>query len=274
MTSGELTMSNAFTTFASDLRGGKPTYAAFIGLAEPLVTEHLMRDGFDTAIIDMQHGLHTTQSAILAITAAAAAGKAVFVRPPVGAFPEASRMLDAGAIGIVAPMINTIADARQLAAYCKYPPLGERSWGPYRATGLVGIEGQAYLEAANDLTLAIAMVETRAALDILDDILSVPGIDGVFVGPSDLSIALSNGAQVDQFAADVDEALTHVAQRCKAHGKIASCFALTGARAAEMIARGFHMSSVATDQVLMKNAAKAELAIARGAVKPGATRTY
>jgi 4-hydroxy-2-oxoheptanedioate aldolase len=267
-------MSNVFTTFASSLRAGTPAYAAFIGFAEPLVTENLMRDGFDTAIIDMQHGLHTTQSAILAIGSAAAAGKAVFVRPPVGAFPEASRMLDAGAIGIVAPMINTIEDARQLAAYCKYPPLGERSWGPYRATGFVGFEGQAYLEAANDLTLAIAMVETRAALDILDDILAVPGIDGVFVGPSDLSIALTNGGTVDQFHPEVDKALTHVANRCKAHGKIASCFSMTGARAAEMIARGFHMSSIATDQVLLRSAAKAELAAAKGGVKAAASKTY
>jgi 4-hydroxy-2-oxoheptanedioate aldolase len=178
-------MSNVFTSFAASLRGGTPAYAAFVGLAEPLVTESLMRDGFDTAVIDMQHGLHTTQSAILAIGAAAVAGKAVFVRPPVGAFPEASRMLDAGAVGIVAPMINSLADAQTFAGYCKYPPLGERSWGPYRATGLTGLDGEAYLKSANDITLAIAMIETRQALDLLDDILAVPGIDGVFVGPSD-----------------------------------------------------------------------------------------
>jgi 4-hydroxy-2-oxoheptanedioate aldolase len=72
----------------------------------------------------------------------------------------------------------------------------------------------------------------------------------------------------------VDKALTHVAQRCKAHGKIASCFSMTGARAAEMIARGFHMSSIATDQVLLKNAAKSELAVARGAGKAAGARTY
>jgi 4-hydroxy-2-oxoheptanedioate aldolase len=267
-------MSNVFTSFAASLRGGTPAYAAFVGLAEPLVTESLMRDGFDTAVIDMQHGLHTTQSAILAIGAAAVAGKAVFVRPPVGAFPEASRMLDAGAVGIVAPMINSLADAQTFAGYCKYPPLGERSWGPYRATGLTGLDGEAYLKSANDITLAIAMIETRQALDLLDDILAVPGIDGVFVGPSDLSIALTHGATVDQFHPEVDKALTHVAQRCKAHGKIASCFSMTGARAAEMIARGFHMSSIATDQVLLKNAAKSELAVARGAGKAAGARTY
>jgi 4-hydroxy-2-oxoheptanedioate aldolase len=268
-------MSNVFTSFAASLRGGTPAFAAFIGLAEPLVTENMMRDGFDTAIIDMQHGLHTTQSAILAIGAAAVAGKAVFVRPPVGDFPAASRMLDAGAVGIVAPMINTIEDARKLAAYTKYPPLGERSWGPYRATGLAGLDGVAYLKAANDITLTIAMIETREALGILDDILAVPGIDGVFVGPSDLSIALTRGETVDQFHPEVDAALTHVAARARAYGKIASCFAMTGARAAEMIARGFHMSSIATDQVMLKSIVKAELAVARaGGAASGGAKTY
>ncbi len=267
-------MSNIFTDFAASLRGGTPAYAAFIGLPDPLITEGLLRDGFDTAVIDMQHGLHTTQSVIQAIGAGAAAGKPVFVRPPVGDFAFASRALDAGAVGIVAPMINTIDDARRLAAYTKYPPLGERSWGPYRATGLTGLQMGDYLKAANDITMTLAMVETREALDILDDILSVPGIDGVFVGPSDLSIALSNGAHVDQFHPDVDAALTHVAQRARAHGKIASCFSMTGARAAEMIGRGYHMSSIATDQVLLRNAAKAEIAAARGAHKPGAAKSY
>jgi 4-hydroxy-2-oxoheptanedioate aldolase len=267
-------MSTPLTRLGASLRAGTPAYAAFIGLSEPLVTENMLRDGFDTAVIDMQHGLHTTQSAILAIGAAAAAGKAVFVRPPVDDFAEASRMLDAGALGIVAPMINTIEDARRLAAACKYPPLGTRSWGPYRATGITGLDGQDYLDAANDITLAIAMVETREALDILDDILATPGIDGVFVGPSDLSIALTKGAVVDQFHPEVDKALTHVAARAKAHGKIASCFAMTGARAAEMIARGFTMSSIATDQVMLKNAVKAELAVARGGTGAGAAKTY
>lgn len=267
-------MSNAFATFAAALRGGKPALAAFIGLPDPVVTESLLREGFDTAVIDMQHGMHTTQSVIGAIGAGAAAGKPVFVRPPVGDFAFASRALDAGAVGVVAPMINTIEDARKLAAYCKYPPQGERSWGPYRATGLFGREMNDYLHSANDMTLAIAMVETREALDILDDILAVPGIDGVFVGPSDLSIALSKGAHVDQFHADVDAALTHVAARARAHGKIASCFSMTGKRAAEMLARGFHMSSIATDQVLLKSAAKAELAAARGAAQSAGAKSY
>jgi 4-hydroxy-2-oxoheptanedioate aldolase len=267
-------MSNLLANFAASLRAGNPALAAFVGFSEAQVAENLLRDGFDTAILDMQHGLHSTQSVIVAIGAAAAVGKAVFVRPPVGDFAFASRALDAGAAGVIAPMINSVEEARAFASFCKYPPLGERSWGPYRATGITGLDLKPYLAVANSFSLAIAMIETRPALDALDDILSVPTIDGVFVGPSDLSIALTNGATVDQFHPEVDAALTLVANRARAHGKIASCFAVNGKRAAEMIARGFHISSIATDQVLLRNAATSELAAARGAMAPAKATGY
>ena len=108
-----------------------------------------------------------------------------------------------------------------------------------------------------------AMIETRAALAALDDILAVPGIDGVLVGPSDLSIALSGGAAVNPDSAEVDAALTHVVARAKAHGKFAALFTFSGAKAKVMAARGFAMCSISTDQLLLRQAAKAELAAAR-----------
>ena len=103
-----------------------------------------------------------------------------------------SRALDFGAEGIIAPMINTAADARAFAAAAKYPPVGERSWGPHRATTLAGLADQSvYLREANDHVITLAMIETRTALGNLDAIVDTPGIDGLFLGPSDLSIALS-----------------------------------------------------------------------------------
>ena len=91
-------------------------------------------------------------------------------------------------------MINTPADARAFAAAAKYPPIGERSWGPHRATTLAGLPDQSvYLREANDHVVTLAMIETRTALDNLDAIVDTPGIDGLFLGPSDLSIALSGG---------------------------------------------------------------------------------
>ncbi len=118
------------------------------------------------------------------------------MRVPVGDFASASRLIDAGAAGVIAPMINSRADAERFASFAKFPPVGERSWGPRAALALSGLDLQGYLASANRLTQAIAMIETREALDALDDILAVAGIDGVFIGPADLSIALEQRRQM------------------------------------------------------------------------------
>ena len=146
----------------------------------------------------MQHGSHTTESIMRGVAAITLVGKPAIVRIPIGRFETASRALDFGAAAVIAPMVNSVADAKAFGAAMKFPPLGERSWGPTRVIALHGAPSlQAYLESANSDTLAIAMIETRAAQAVLDEILALDTIDGVFVGPSDFSIALSNGAKVD-----------------------------------------------------------------------------
>ena len=163
----------------------------------------------------------------------------------------------------IAPMINSADDARRFAEFMKFPPLGKRSWGPRAALSLSGLVGPAYLHSANAITLAIAMIETREALDALDDILTTPGIDGVFVGPSDLSITLSGGAGVDPHGPAVDAALSRVVERAAAHGKFAGLFCIDGARAKTSLARGFALCTVSTDLILLRAAARVELAAAR-----------
>ena len=138
-------------------------------------------------------------------------GAAPVVRVPVGDFALVSRALDFGAEGIIAPMINTAADARAFAAAAKYPPIGERSWGPHRATTLAGLADQSvYLREANDHIITLAMIETRTALANLDAIVDTPGIDGLFLGPSDLSIALSNGGSLDPLSNEVERELDRI----------------------------------------------------------------
>ena len=172
-----------------------PVFCAWVGMNEPAVAEALAREAFDAVVLDMQHGALDFAGASRAILAVALAGKPAIVRVPVGEFPLASRLLDAGAAGIIAPMINSRDDARRLVAFTKFLPLGERSWGPRAVLPLSGLDAPAYLAAANAMTQTIAMIETRAALEALDDILGVEGVDGVFIGPSDLSIALSDGRE-------------------------------------------------------------------------------
>jgi 4-hydroxy-2-oxoheptanedioate aldolase len=251
--------------FAGRLRAGPTAFAAWIGLKDPSLPEIMLREGFDCTILDWQHGFHDFASILNGITSAHAAGKPALVRIGVGEFDAAARFLDWGAMGIIAPMINSAADAKTLVELTKYPPLGARSWGPARALGMTGLSMPDYLAQANTACLTIAMIETRAALNAIDDILTVEGIDGVLVGPSDLSIALSNGALVNANDPDVDLALTQIAASVKKAGKLACAFCIDGERAGELSQRGYHLLSVGTDQLLMKSIARSELAKARNA---------
>jgi 4-hydroxy-2-oxoheptanedioate aldolase len=256
-------MTSPVAALAARTSAGTPSLAAWCGIPEPQVAELLVREGFDCAVLDMQHGGYDIATATAGITAVTLAGKPAVVRIPVGEFSVASRMLDMGAAGIIAPMVNSIEDARRLASFAKLPPVGERSWGPARALAITGLSMGEYLARANGFSLAIAMIETRAALAALDDILAVDGIDGVFVGPSDLSIALSDGSSVNQLSPQVDSALDHIARRAKAAGKLASAFCADGKRAAEVIRKGYSLVSIGTDGLLVRAGAKAEIERAR-----------
>lgn len=248
---------------AHRLASGRGVLSAWIGVNDAVVVDALAREGFDAVTLDMQHGGVDFVGATRGVLAAALAGKPAIARVPVGDFATASRLADAGAAGVIAPMINSAQDARRFAEFMKFPPLGGRSWGPRAALPLSGLSGAAYLQGANAATLAIAMIETREALDGLDDILATPGIDGVFVGPSDLSIALTRGASVDPHGPEVDAALSRVIERTRAHGKFAGLFCIDGARAKLAQARGFALCTVSTDLILLRAAARLELAAAR-----------
>lgn len=267
-------MTHPLLCHADLLRSGKPTFTAWTGLPNPVIAETLAREDFDSVTFDMQHGMHDQASVIQGISLAALAGKPSLVRIALEDFSFASRALDFGAMGVIAPMINSVADARRLVAATKYPPLGERSWGPIRTLPMLGLSMQEYLSTANRSTLAIAMIETQSALDCLDGILELEGIDGVFVGPSDLSIALFKGARIDQNAPEVDAALHHVVARAKAHGKFATAFTMSGARAAAHAEMGFAMMTICHDTFLLQAGARAELKAARGGLGPQGKSGY
>lgn len=250
-------------SFPDLLKAGTPLLTAWCGLPDPSVPGLLAREEFDAVVMDMQHGSIDFAAALQAVPLIAAAGKPALVRVPVGDFASASRFLDAGVSGVIAPMINTIEDARLFASFMKFPPVGQRSWGAYGALSLSGLDASDYLRRANDLTVSFAMVETREALAILDEILGVPGIDGVFIGPSDLSIALSGGKGVDPASHEVEQALDHVLARVRAAGKIAGIYAPSGARAGELARKGFNMVSIGSDIAMLRAGAQASLAAAQ-----------
>jgi 4-hydroxy-2-oxoheptanedioate aldolase len=251
------------TVLAQRLKAGDTLYSAWSTLPGSLIVEVLARLDFDCVTFDVQHGLHDVASLAGGVGAAALSGKPSLVRIPVADNAFASRAVDMGAEAIIAPMINSAADARALVAAVKYPPLGERSWGPRRAIGLSGLSPQAHIEAANANTLAMAMIETTAALAALDAILAVPGIDGVFVGPSDLSVTLSEGRRIAPLDANLDATIAQVAERATAAGKFAGVFCATAARARQFRDYGYRFIALATDHDYLVAGATAMLETSR-----------
>jgi 4-hydroxy-2-oxoheptanedioate aldolase len=257
-------MTTSFS-LAQRLRAGETVHSGWCGLAVPIAAEVIAREGFPAVTIDMQHGLWDAASTVSAVTAICHGGAAPVVRVPLGDFATASRALDFGAEGIISPMINSASDARALVAATKYPPLGERSWGPHRATMLAGISDQKdYLREANALTVTFAMIETRAALDNLAAIAETPGIDGLFLGPSDLSIALSRGASLDPMAQEVDRELQRIAEAAHKAGKVLGAYCHTAERAVALAKRGVRFLAVGSDLGFLRAGIGAALKTLRG----------
>jgi 4-hydroxy-2-oxoheptanedioate aldolase len=249
-------------SLARRFKDGETVHTGWCGLPYPIVAELVAREGFPAVTLDSQHGLWDTAAIVTGIAAVRQGGAAPIVRVPVGDFALVSRALDFGAEGIIAPMINTQADARAFAAAAKYPPVGERSWGPHRATMLGGIADQKdYLAEANALTVTFAMIETRTALANLDAIVATPGIDGLFLGPSDLSIALSEGRTLDPLSKDVDTEIDRIVAAAGKAGKIAGAYCHTAARAVALGKRGFRFLAVASDMGFLRAGAAAQLKV-------------
>jgi len=243
------------------LRGGETIVTAWSALPDPRVPALLGRAGYAAVTFDMQHGLHDLASVILGIPAAVAGGAAPIVRLAVDDFAGASRVVDAGAVAVIAPMIDDAASARRLVAHVKYPPLGQRSWGPFAAMAAAGVaDADAWLAGANAATLAFAMIETEQALAALPDILAVDGLDGVFVGPSDLSIALGRGARLAASEAATLDVVRDIGAAALAAGRLAGVYCQSAAEVAAMQAAGFRLIAYGHDAGLLSAAAAATLA--------------
>lgn len=250
---------------AADLAAGRTVMTAWSGLPSVDIVDALARTAYDAVTLDMQHGAHVEASVHAAIPAIVAQKKAAIVRIPVGRNDVASRAADFGAEAVIAPMINSVEEARAFAAAMKYPPGGERSWGPGRAMQVHGIASlKDYLASANAAVLTFAMIETRRALDALDAILAVNGIDGVFVGPSDFSISWTGGQSIDPELPDMMPAIAAVAAKAKAAGKHAAIFSMSPATVPSYVAMGYRLIASGTDGAIIARGAAAILEAGRG----------
>ena len=252
------------TKLVDVLSNTKPAYTGWIGIPDPLVAEISARAGYDLITLDMQHGMQSYDSILRGIGAVILAGVPAMVRIPVGDFATATRALDAGADGVIAPMINSVRDAEDFVEAVKFPPVGGRSWGPNRALMLKGyLEPQSYLEDANADVVAIAMIETPRAIAVVDDILSTPGIDGIFMGPSDLSVTLSEGSRYDPRGEETTETIRMLTQKAKEFGKLAAAFALSPDHAVQLRGFGVDFMALGTDSICLKLGTEGLLAQAR-----------
>ena len=247
-------------SLAQRLHSGQTVFAGWAMLADPLVAETLARDGFAGVVLDAQHGLWDTASLIAGIGAVHHGGAAPVVRVPLGDFALVSRALDFGAEAIVAPMINSVEDARRFAAAAKYPPLGERSWGPQRAMVLQDRTVTTdYLREANEGTLTLAMIETPAALRDVDAIAATPGIDALFIGPYDLSTALSGGKAQDVSAPEVEQAIDKICAAAVKAGKIPGIYCRDAERGLAVAKRGFKFITIGSDHGMLRDGIAAQV---------------
>ena len=247
-------------SLARRLAAGETVFTGWCALPAPIVAETLAREGFNTVTVDQQHGLWDTAEMAAGIAAIRLGGAAPVVRIPLGSFAQASRALDLGAEGIIAPMINTVADAKAFVGAAKFPPLGERSWGPTRAMTLAGIsDPKLYLREANANIVTLAMIETRTAMSNLDAIAAVPGIDVLFVGPSDLSIGLTDATELDPHSATVEAALDKIVAACAKANKIAGLYCANAERAVACAKRGIRFLAVGSDLTFLRNGTAAQI---------------
>lgn len=228
-------------------------------LRDPQVLRTLAMQDFDVILLDCQHGFHDENSVLEGIQQVAAVGKSAIVRIPVGRWDFASRVLDHGALGVVAPMINTADDARAFANACKYPETGQRSFGPAYAASLYGVEVPEYIEKANAHTFALAQVETREAYDNLDEILSVDGMDGTLMGPGDFSISMTGNIVPDSYGSETVGAIADIAARTRAAGKLAAAFTDNAEHAALVREMGYSLVSIMIDQAILQLGSTAAL---------------
>jgi len=254
------------STLAARFAAGDTMFTAWSSLPEALTTEALCAAPFDVITLDMQHGGHSDDSVLRCLAPVIAARKPAIVRIPVGRNDMASRALDFGADAVIAPMINSADDARAFAAAMKYPPVGQRSWGAAFALARRGGDGPALLGSANRDTMAIAMIETRGAFEALDDILAVDGIDGIFVGPSDFSIAWTNGRQIAPTLEDMMEAVADIAARTRAAGKHAGTYLVDVSVAGRFVKMGYRLFAIGAEARILAEGARSLIGQAKATI--------
>lgn len=243
---------------------GQPVVAGWLQLGGLLHAESLATCGYDALVIDMQHSVTDFPTALAMMAVIEKGGVEPFVRMQWNDQGDVMKMLDAGAYGVIVPMVEDAGQARSFASALRYPPHGTRSYGPRRPAIRYGAD---YMSAAAESVVSFVMIETRKGLDNLEEILAVDGIDGVFIGPADLALALGCAPKPDSNEPQVVEAVKKILQATHAAGKRAGIFCGSGAGAHQRIKQGFDFVSCTPDLAMLTDMARRSVKEARNGVE-------
>ena len=233
-------------------KSNKPVINAWLSIPNSFTAEAFGKMGWDSITIDMQHGQNDYQSSIAMLQGLSRSESLPMVRVPWSEPGIIMKMLDLGVMGIIAPMINTKEDCEKFVSYCYYPPNGQRSFGPMRAQL---VHGSNYFNRANENIVSFAMIETKQAVENLDEILSVPNLTGVYIGPADMSSSYGLQPKFDVKEDPVFSNIKLIAKKAKEHGKIAGIHNGSTDYAKEMIKIGYKFVTILSDfRVMSSNA--------------------
>ena len=238
--------------------GGGAARGAWCAAPGPVTAEAVASAGFDYVCVDMQHGAIGYSDAVPMLQAISGQGVTPLVRVRANDAALIGRALDSGAVGVVVPMVGSAEEAARAVAACRYPPRGGRSYGPVRAAAVMGSRAPEDLERV----VCMVMVETREALERVDEIAGTDGVSGIYIGPADLSLALGLPPAYEHDDPVHQEAVERIRDACDRNGIIAGIHCDGGAMAARRLRQGFGMVTVVNDLAALRAGVAAELAAA------------
>jgi 4-hydroxy-2-oxoheptanedioate aldolase len=244
---------------------GGTVWNGWLAVPSSVTAEVMARQDWDSLTLDLQHGLVDYPAAVTMLQAISQTETVPLARAPWNEPVLIQKLLDAGAYGIICPMVNTREEAERFVGACRYAPEGYRSVGPVRAVLYAGAD---YIPNANRTVLAMAMIETRQAVGNLDEILATPGLDGIYVGPSDLSVSFGYAAGFDPEFPEVRTAIEKIVRRCEAHGKAPGIHTGSVRFALEMKSLGYRFITLLNELRLLQWSTSRALA----ALRSGETR--
>ena len=234
----------------------KASINAWLSIPNSFTAEAFGKMGWDSVTVDMQHGQNDYSSSIAMIQALSNSNTVPMTRVPWNEPGIIMKMLDLGVQGIIAPMINTKDDCEKFVSYCYYPPIGQRSFGPMRAQVVYGSD---YYQHANKNIVSLAMIETKQAVENLDEILSVPHLTGIYIGPADMSSSYGLPPKFDVREDPVFSNIKMIAKKAKEKGKIAGIHNGSVKYMKEMMQYGFQFTTLLSDFRMMTSNAESLL---------------